>query len=178
VSYCDAAKLDVGAEAAFDRVVCDVPCSGDATLRKNADKWLRWNTAMGVGHHGQQLRILMRGLGEKIRLDVSVTLVLTLRVWKAAPRQMKDWSCSAAGSGRAAGVLHVFAQPGGERGGGGGGAFAAGRHGSAARRARAPRCTLEGGTAPLGRARSTPGAYSDAKKGLRNRHGGGFRGGG
>jgi hypothetical protein len=62
VSYADAAKLCVGAEVKFDRVVCDVPCSGDATLRKNADKWLRWNTAMGVGHHGQQLRILMRGL--------------------------------------------------------------------------------------------------------------------
>jgi len=62
VSYTDAAKLSVGADVRFDRVVCDVPCSGDATLRKNADKWLRWNTAMGVGHHGQQLRILLRGL--------------------------------------------------------------------------------------------------------------------
>ncbi len=23
----------------FDRVLCDVPCSGDGTLRKNADIW-------------------------------------------------------------------------------------------------------------------------------------------
>ena len=23
----------------FDRILCDVPCSGDGTLRKNADAW-------------------------------------------------------------------------------------------------------------------------------------------
>ena len=23
----------------FDRILCDVPCSGDGTLRKNADIW-------------------------------------------------------------------------------------------------------------------------------------------
>jgi hypothetical protein len=44
-------------------VICDVPCSGDGTLRKNADKWQRWHVGMGLGHHAQQLRILLRGLG-------------------------------------------------------------------------------------------------------------------
>ena len=26
----------------YDRVLCDVPCSGDGTLRKNADIWPRY----------------------------------------------------------------------------------------------------------------------------------------
>ncbi|XP_067006255.2 tRNA (cytosine(34)-C(5))-methyltransferase [Anabrus simplex] len=46
----------------FDRVLCDVPCSGDGTLRKNADIWLKWNTANGNNLHSVQIRILQRGL--------------------------------------------------------------------------------------------------------------------
>lgn len=26
----------------FDRVLCDVPCSGDGTLRKAPDMWKKW----------------------------------------------------------------------------------------------------------------------------------------
>lgn len=46
----------------FDRVLCDVPCSGDGTLRKNPTIWSRWNTSMGVTLHPLQLMIARRGL--------------------------------------------------------------------------------------------------------------------
>lgn len=46
----------------YDRVLADVPCSGDGTLRKNLDVWDTWHPAHGSSLHGLQARILKRGL--------------------------------------------------------------------------------------------------------------------
>lgn len=46
----------------YDRVLCDVPCSGDGTLRKNIDIWGRWNVNQGISLHIIQVKILKRGL--------------------------------------------------------------------------------------------------------------------
>ena len=46
----------------FDRILCDVPCSGDGTLRKNVDAWRRWTPFMGLRQHRVQTRIAQRGV--------------------------------------------------------------------------------------------------------------------
>jgi 16S rRNA C967 or C1407 C5-methylase (RsmB/RsmF family) len=35
----------------FDRILCDVPCSGDGTIRKNIDVWPKWSPANGLFLH-------------------------------------------------------------------------------------------------------------------------------
>ncbi|EDV29090.1 uncharacterized protein TRIADDRAFT_19981 [Trichoplax adhaerens] len=46
----------------YDRILCDVPCSGDGTLRKNIMLWKRWNQNNALSLHCLQLRILIRGV--------------------------------------------------------------------------------------------------------------------
>ncbi len=46
----------------YDRILADVPCSGDGTARKNPNVWQKWTPKDGLGLHGLQLRILFRGL--------------------------------------------------------------------------------------------------------------------
>lgn len=46
----------------FDRVLCDVPCSGDGTMRKNINVWKDFTVGNALGLHPLQLNILNRGL--------------------------------------------------------------------------------------------------------------------
>ena len=46
----------------FDRIICDVPCSGDGTLRKNPQIWNEWRPEFAIGLHALQLRIALRGV--------------------------------------------------------------------------------------------------------------------
>ncbi|KAI9346016.1 cytosine(34)-C(5)-methyltransferase-like protein [Zopfochytrium polystomum] len=54
--------LQPGEEKAmlFDRVLCDVPCSGDGTMRKNKLIWTKWTNNDGNALHRLQLPILLR----------------------------------------------------------------------------------------------------------------------
>ena len=45
----------------FDRILCDVPCSGDGTFRKNTGLWTSFHAHMGHANHELQLEILERG---------------------------------------------------------------------------------------------------------------------
>jgi 16S rRNA C967 or C1407 C5-methylase (RsmB/RsmF family) len=45
----------------YDRIVCDVPCSGDGTLRKCPEMWKDWSPREGMMLHSIQLQIAMRG---------------------------------------------------------------------------------------------------------------------
>ena len=42
--------------------MCDVPCSGDATFRKNIRLWKEWAPHLGHGLHPLQLDILEKGI--------------------------------------------------------------------------------------------------------------------
>ena len=46
----------------FDRVLCDVPCSGDGTMRKRHRNTPEWSAAAAVELHTTQLRILREGM--------------------------------------------------------------------------------------------------------------------
>jgi len=46
----------------YDRILCDVPCSGDGTLRKNPDLWTRWKPSSALGLHQTQIDILTRAI--------------------------------------------------------------------------------------------------------------------
>lgn len=46
----------------FDRILCDVPCSGDGTIRKNPDVWKKWTVGNANNFHGIQCKVLRRGV--------------------------------------------------------------------------------------------------------------------
>eukprot|EP00339_Tiarina_fusa_P000842 CAMPEP_0117026604 /NCGR_PEP_ID=MMETSP0472-20121206/19540_1 /TAXON_ID=693140 ORGANISM="Tiarina fusus, Strain LIS" /NCGR_SAMPLE_ID=MMETSP0472 /ASSEMBLY_ACC=CAM_ASM_000603 /LENGTH=899 /DNA_ID=CAMNT_0004733651 /DNA_START=122 /DNA_END=2821 /DNA_ORIENTATION=+ len=48
-------------EGLFDRVLADVPCSGDGTSRKNPGVWKNWNQLNAYGLHNLQLAIALKG---------------------------------------------------------------------------------------------------------------------
>ena len=45
----------------YDRIVCDVPCTGDGTCRKHPEVFQRWETAHALRQHPTQLQIGLRG---------------------------------------------------------------------------------------------------------------------
>jgi 16S rRNA C967 or C1407 C5-methylase (RsmB/RsmF family) len=47
---------------AFDRILCDVPCSGDGTVRKSPEVWQRWSPHYAGSLHPIQTRILERAI--------------------------------------------------------------------------------------------------------------------
>ncbi|CAG8590184.1 9791_t:CDS:10 [Ambispora gerdemannii] len=48
-------------QLSFDRILADVPCSGDGTIRKNTVIWHKWKIGDALGLHKTQVKILFRG---------------------------------------------------------------------------------------------------------------------
>lgn len=61
-SYPDIESAKTGQRLHYDRILCDVPCSGDGTVRKALGLLSQWTPQAGLAHHGLQLSILLRGL--------------------------------------------------------------------------------------------------------------------
>ncbi|KKY18198.1 putative methyltransferase [Phaeomoniella chlamydospora] len=55
-------KPQPGKYLKFDRILADVPCSGDGTSRKNLEIWRTWTPQNALGLHVTQTRILVRAL--------------------------------------------------------------------------------------------------------------------
>ena len=66
------AKVGTDKRVLFDRIVCDVPCSSDAAIRKIPQKWASWNTKDGASLHPIQRDILKRGI-ELLKVGGKVT---------------------------------------------------------------------------------------------------------
>ncbi|THG99492.1 hypothetical protein EW026_g2871 [Hermanssonia centrifuga] len=81
----------------FDRILCDVPCSGDGTMRKNLGIWKTWSPMDGNGLHGLQLRILQRAMrmlrkgGRIVYSTCSINPVENEAVIAAALKSMPDF---------------------------------------------------------------------------------------
>lgn len=61
-SELDKAGKEVNKYLKFDRILADVPCSGDGTSRKNPNIWKDWTPGNAFGLHPVQCRILVRAL--------------------------------------------------------------------------------------------------------------------
>lgn len=46
----------------FDKILADVPCTGDGAIRKIPRKWGSWSVKDGIALHALQLQILMRAV--------------------------------------------------------------------------------------------------------------------
>ena len=51
-----------GYKQKYDKVLCDVPCSGDGTTRKNNNIWQTWSIPHATSLHRLQRKILRRGM--------------------------------------------------------------------------------------------------------------------
>ena len=49
-------------KVSFDRILCDVPCTGDGTFRKSPDLWNKWKPSAAFSIHRQQIAILKRSI--------------------------------------------------------------------------------------------------------------------
>eukprot|EP00439_Symbiodinium_sp_Y106_P015802 s2570_g2.t1 len=60
--YFPSLRDEEGQEVLFDRILCDVMCSSDGTLRKSPHLWREWTPKLGLELHASQLAVALRAL--------------------------------------------------------------------------------------------------------------------
>ncbi|CAE7191795.1 nsun2, partial [Symbiodinium sp. CCMP2456] len=60
--YFPSLRDEGGQEVLFDRILCDVMCSSDGTLRKSPHLWREWTPKLGLELHASQLAVALRAL--------------------------------------------------------------------------------------------------------------------
>ncbi|CEO97740.1 unnamed protein product (mitochondrion) [Plasmodiophora brassicae] len=60
VVHYDAQRLPTLCNMQYDRILCDVPCTGDATTRKVTKIWMNWSSGNGISLHRLQHTIASR----------------------------------------------------------------------------------------------------------------------
>ena len=68
----------------FDRILCDVPCSGDGTLRKNIGIWKSWQPMDGNGLHALVTWLF------SVSSEINVPCSLQLRILQRAMKLLKS----------------------------------------------------------------------------------------
>jgi 16S rRNA C967 or C1407 C5-methylase (RsmB/RsmF family) len=51
----------------FDKILCDVPCTGDGTTRKNIGVWKSWSAVSALSLHALQLSIAEKGAAQLLK---------------------------------------------------------------------------------------------------------------
>ena len=65
-------KVGEDTRVKFDRIVCDVPCSSDAAIRKIPTKWAKWHTKDSQSLHPLQIQLLEKGI-ELLKVGGKIT---------------------------------------------------------------------------------------------------------
>ena len=99
----------------FDRVLCDVPCSGDGTMRKNINVWRDWNIHSALSLHQTQLNILNRGLNLLVqggRLVYSTCSLNPIENEAVVAEALRQWKGKVSVSDCSADMPHLVVRPG------------------------------------------------------------------
>jgi len=96
-------KEGVSVPMQFDRILADVPCSGDGTMRKNPGVWQRWSTLQGGTLHSYDSIFFV-----VVSLFVGV-LEMTLRLFQPSNQNLEA-GLPTFESGRMFGVLDLFSE--------------------------------------------------------------------
>ena len=68
LNYQSQGDADPGETVLFDRILCDVPCGGDGTLRKRHKNTPEWDPSFAESLHATQVGLLRQGLRQlKVR---------------------------------------------------------------------------------------------------------------